>query len=113
MANDEMVVTSIEKTRIVGDCLTKNKFSRDLDSLLNQLRPTSDAETMDQLTKIRDRLVDLNRKRLVKINHSVMQVLCAKHLVEQGYDVSSEHPLIGGQLIADLFAVRDREPELE
>jgi len=108
-----MVVTSIEKTRIVGDCLAKGKFIRDLDRLLDQLRPTSDAETAGQLTRIRDRLVDLNRKRLVKINHSVMQVLCAKHLIEQGYDVRSEHPLVGGQLIADLFAVRDREPELE
>ena len=84
-----------------------------MDSLLNQLRPTSDAEIMDQLTRIRDRLVDLNRKRLVKINHSVMQVLCAKHLIEQGYDVRCEHPLVGGQIIADLFAVREREPELE
>ncbi len=84
-----------------------------MDSLLTQLRPTSDAGTMDQLTRIRDRLVDLNRKRLVKINHSVMQVICAKHLIEQGYDVRCEHPLVGGQLSADLFAVRDREPELE
>jgi hypothetical protein len=42
-----------------------------------------------------------------------MQVLCAKHLIEQGYDVRSEHSLFGGQLIADLFAVREREPELE
>lgn len=68
---------------------------------------------MHQLTEIRDHLVELNRKRLVKINHSVMQLLCAKHLIEQGYEVKSEHPLVGGQLIADLFAVRDREPELE
>jgi hypothetical protein len=42
-----------------------------------------------------------------------MQVLCAKHLIEQGYEVRCEHPLVGGQLIADLFAVREREPELE
>ncbi|MHA2042194.1 MAG: hypothetical protein ACW975_10055 [Candidatus Thorarchaeota archaeon] len=93
--------------------MAKGKFLRDLDSLLDQLRPTSDTETMDQLTRIRDRLVELNRKRLVKINHSVMQVLCAKHLIEQGYEVRCEHPLVGGQLIADLFAVREREPELE
>jgi hypothetical protein len=80
---------------------------------LDQLRPTSDVETMEQLAKIRDRLVELNRRRLIKINHSVMQVLCAKHLIEQGYDVKCEHPLVGGQLNADLFAVRDRELQLE
>jgi hypothetical protein len=105
--------TSIEKTGIVGDCLAKNKFSRDLDKLMTQLESTSNEETIGQLTEIRDRLVELNRKRLIKINHSVMQLICAKHLIEQGYDVKCEHPLLGGQLNADLFAVRDREPELE
>lgn len=77
------------------------------------LQQTSDEETMDQLTEIRDRLVELNKKRLVKINHSVLQLICAKHLIEQGYEVKCEHPLIGGQLNADLFAVREREPQLE
>jgi hypothetical protein len=80
---------------------------------MDQLQTTSEAETMDQLAEIRNRLVELNRRRLIKINHSVMQLICAKHLIEQGYKVKSEHPLVGGQLIADLFAVRDREPDLE
>lgn len=93
--------------------MAKNLFARDLDKLLEQLQPTTDSETMEQLTIIRDRLVELNRKRLVKINHSVMQVLCAMHLIEQDYDVKIEHPLVGGQLMADLFAIRDREPEFE
>ena len=93
--------------------MTKNLFARDLDKLLDQLQPTTDSDTMEQLTIIRDRLVELNRKRLVKINHSVMQVLCAKHLIEQDYDVKIEHPLVGGQLMADLFAIREREPKFE
>jgi hypothetical protein len=84
-----------------------------MDKLLDQIEPTIDSETMGQLQTIRDRLVELNRKKLVKINHSVMQVLCAKHLIEQEYDVMVEHPLVGGQLNADLFAVREGEPELE
>ncbi|MFX1441189.1 MAG: hypothetical protein ACFFFD_13165, partial [Promethearchaeota archaeon] len=93
--------------------MAKNKFSRDLDTLMEQFESTSDEETMRQLTEIRNRLVELNRKRLIKINHSVMQLICAKHLIEQGYEVDSEHPLVGGQLVADLFAVRDRGLELE
>ena len=84
-----------------------------MDNLLEQLRAESSVETMEQLMPIRDSLVEMNRKRLVQINHSVLQVLCAKHLIEQGYEVSCEHQLVGGQLSADLFAVRDREPELE
>ncbi|UCE10991.1 MAG: hypothetical protein JSW61_03410 [Candidatus Thorarchaeota archaeon] len=93
--------------------MADKKFSRDMKELLSQLEPITDSETVHQLIEIKDRLVELNRKRLVKINHSVMQVLCAKHLIEQGYDVTVEHPLVGGQLNADLFAIRDREPELE
>ena len=84
-----------------------------MDTLMELFQSTSDEETMRQLTQIRDRLVDLNRRRLIKINHSVMQLICARHLIEQGYVVGSEHPLVGGQLVADLFAVRDRGLELE
>ncbi len=93
--------------------MAKNKFAHDMDALLEQLHPATDSEIMNQLVPIRDRLVELNRKRLVKINHSVMQVICAKHLIEQGYSVKVEHPLLGGQLMADLFAIRKKEPAIE
>jgi hypothetical protein len=63
---------------------------------------------MNQLGEVCDRLVELRKKRLVKINHSVMQVLCAKNLIEQGYKTMVEHPLDGGKLIADILAIRDR-----
>jgi hypothetical protein len=42
-----------------------------------------------------------------------MQVICAKHLIEQDYSVKIEHPLLGGQLMADLFAVRKKELDIE
>ncbi|MGY5876631.1 MAG: hypothetical protein RTU30_12855 [Candidatus Thorarchaeota archaeon] len=93
--------------------MVKNKFSKDMNIVLQDIESKTDSDTMEQLFVVCDRLVELNKKRLVKINHSVMQVLCAKHLIEQGYHVHVEHPLVGGQLMADLFAVRQREPELE
>ncbi|MCK5150904.1 MAG: hypothetical protein KAQ65_03645 [Candidatus Thorarchaeota archaeon] len=93
--------------------MARNKFAHDMDVLLDQLQTSTDAETMSQLLPVCERLIELNKKRLVKINHSIMQVICAKHLIEQGYSVMIEHPLLGGQLMADLFAVRQKELEIE
>jgi len=84
-----------------------------MDILLDQLEPSTKLGTMDKLMPIRDRLVELNKKRLVKINHSILQVICATHLIEQGYSVQIEHPLLGGQLSADLFATRKKDPDIE
>jgi len=93
--------------------LARNKFAHDMDVLLDQLEPSTKLGTMSQLSPICDRLIELNKKRLVKINHSILQVICAKHLIEQDYSVKVEHPLLGGQLMADLFATRKKEPEIE
>ncbi len=93
--------------------MAKNKFSQDMDVLMDLLEPATKLGTMDHLKPIRDRLVELNKKRLVKINHSILQVICAKHLIEQGYRVQVEQPLLGGQLSADLFATRKKEPEIQ
>ena len=88
--------------------MAKDRFAKDLEFLLQQLDLTTDSETMTQLDQICNRLVELRKKRLVKINHSVMQVLCAKFLIEQGYRTNVEYPLEGGKLIADIFAIRER-----
>ena len=93
--------------------LARNKFTHDMDILLDQLEPSTKLGTISQLSPICDRLIELNKKRLVKINHSILQVICAKHLIDQGYSVKVEHPLLGGQLMADLFATRKKEPEIE
>lgn len=88
--------------------MTKKRFIRDMDTLLEKLAPDTSAEVMEQLGKVRQRFVELSRKRLVKINHSIMQFLCAKHLIENGFRVEIEYPLNGGTLMADIFAVRER-----
>ncbi len=80
---------------------------------MDLLEPGTKLGTMNHLMPIRNRLVELNKKRLVKINHSILQVICAKYLIEQGYSVQVEHPLLGGQLSADLFATRKKEPEIQ
>ena len=86
--------------------MTKDeKFEEDLNLLLSRLTQDSTQETERKLAKLKESLVQLHRENIVKINHSVMELVCAKHLVEKGYEVLVEHPLDGG-LVCDLFGVK-------
>ena len=64
---------------------------------------------MDNLMELRNRLVELRKKQLVKINHSVIEIICARHLIECGYQVTAEWLIDGGQLVADLYAIRPED----
>ena len=81
------------------------KFEEDLNSLLFRLFRGLGEDAQFKLSRLKDRLVELHRENVVKINHSVMELVCARHLVERGYDVQVEWPLEGG-LTCDLFAVK-------
>jgi hypothetical protein len=81
------------------------KFDRDLGVLLTRLNEGVDRDTKEKLNRLRDRLIRLNEENLVKINHSVMELVCAKHLILKGYDVDVERPLEDG-LICDLYGVK-------
>jgi len=86
--------------------MTRNeKFEEDLNLLLSRLVKNSSEETEKKLVGLKERLIQLHRENVVKINHSVMELVCAKHLVEKGFEVLVEHPLDGG-LTCDLFAVK-------
>ncbi|MHA3964637.1 MAG: hypothetical protein AM325_013985 [Candidatus Thorarchaeota archaeon SMTZ1-45] len=88
--------------------MVKKRFIKDMNILLEKIELATSSEVLDQLYEVRDRFVELSKKRLVKINHSIMQFLCAKHLIENGFRVKIEYPLNGGALMADIFAVRER-----
>ena len=77
-------------------------FKKDLDFLLEKLSRGSDGSTTEKLRALRNRLVRLRRDNLVKISHSVMELVCAKHLIVAGYDVDVEHPL--NNLNCDIYA---------
>ncbi|MEM2911524.1 MAG: hypothetical protein QW146_03360 [Candidatus Bathyarchaeia archaeon] len=81
------------------------KFEEDLNTLLSLLFQGLGEEERFKLSRLRDRLVELHRENVVKINHSVMELVCARHLVERGYEVHVEWPLEAG-LTCDLFAVK-------
>jgi hypothetical protein len=81
------------------------KFDEDLAFLFSKLGQSLQNAEKERLERLRDRLVTLHRENLVKINHSVMELVCAKHLILKDYEVDIEHPMEGG-LTCDLFATK-------
>ena len=81
-----------------------NKFDRDIEILATRLNRDADKETKKKLNVLRDKLTRLHEENVVKINHSVMELVCAKHLILKGYEVDIERPVDG--LICDLYGVK-------
>jgi hypothetical protein len=62
-------------------------------------------EEKEKLEFLKDWLVKLQKENIVKINHSVMELVCAKYLILKGYDVQLEHAL-NETLTCDLFSTK-------
>ncbi|MEM2276710.1 MAG: hypothetical protein QXU43_06475, partial [Thermoproteota archaeon] len=73
--------------------MPNNKFKEDVENLVEKIGLGAPPGVREGLEKLRDRLIELSRKGLVKINHSVMELVCAKHLMLKGYEVDVEHDL--------------------
>jgi len=91
------------QTRLVW-CLGVEEFERDLAFIVARLNEASDDASQKKLEALKRELVRLNSERLVKINHSVMELVCAKYLILKGYEVEVEHLL--NDLSCDLYAVK-------
>ncbi|MGQ9459981.1 MAG: hypothetical protein ACUVRA_01950 [Candidatus Bathyarchaeaceae archaeon] len=83
----------------------RKKFARDLGILLRRLKKDADRDTRRKLDELKNTLIRLSEENVVKINHSVMELVCAKHLILKGYNVDVERPLDGG-LTCDLYGVK-------
>jgi hypothetical protein len=81
-----------------------NKFDRDLEILSAKLNNDTDKESQKKLDILKDKLIRMHKENVVKINHSVMEMVCAKHLILKGYEVDIERPVDG--LICDLYGVK-------
>jgi hypothetical protein len=81
------------------------KFTEDLGLLVSKLSQDMQAEAKESLDRLKDRLLELHRSNVVKINHSVMELVCAKQLISKGYDVEVEYQL-DGALTCDLYATK-------
>jgi hypothetical protein len=83
----------------------RQKFEQDLTVLLSRLTRDSEKETENKLNLLKDWLVKLQKQNVLKINHSVMELVCAKYLIQKGYAVQLEYPL-NAILTCDLYAIK-------
>ncbi|MEM3395287.1 MAG: hypothetical protein QXT12_04675 [Nitrososphaerota archaeon] len=58
-----------------------------------------------ELKKLLIKLSELYRQKLVKINHSIMEMICAAYLVLRGYSVDVERTL-SDLLVCDVYGVK-------
>jgi hypothetical protein len=83
----------------------EERFGQDLTALLSRLTIGMEKEVENELNMLKDRLVNLQKENVVKINHSVMELVCAKHLILKGYEVQLEYPL-NEVLTCDLYSIK-------
>lgn len=80
------------------------RFEEDLDVIVDRLCSGESERVCQQILRLRDKLILLYRKNAVKVNHSVMEIVCAKHLILGGYYVELEYALNG--LSCDIYALK-------
>ncbi len=82
------------------------KFRDDVYAVTNRLAPQLQKDDLPKLNYVRQRLIDLYQQNLVKINHSVLELICAANLVAKGYTVDVEKQLTNS-LVCDIYAKKD------
>jgi hypothetical protein len=83
----------------------RRRFEQDLSTLTSRLTSDMREEDKRKLVQLRDWLFALHKENVVKINHSVMELVCAKYLILKGYDVQLENRL-NDLLTCDLFSTK-------
>jgi hypothetical protein len=83
--------------------LDLERFVADVTSLSGRMVAGEPEEILERMNFVKNRLIELYRRNLVKINHSAMELVCAKHLIRYGYTVDVEKQLTD-ILICDVYA---------
>jgi len=85
--------------------LDVEKFTDDIYTIAQRLSKGQNEEIKSKINYVRERLVELYTKNLVKINHSVLEIICSSNLISQGYSVDIERHL-SDNLVCDVFATK-------
>ena len=83
----------------------RERFEQDLSALMSRLTFDVHKEVENKLNMLKDWLMNLQKENVVKINHSVMELVCAKHLILKGYEVQLEYTL-NEVLTCDLYSIK-------
>lgn len=81
------------------------KFTDDVYTVAEKLTVGQPTEVKSKINLVRERLIELYKKNLVKINHSVLEIICASNLISHGYAVDIEKQL-SNILVCDVFATK-------
>jgi len=84
---------------------SQERFERDLTTLLCRLTSNVEPTVENKLNMLKDWLIKLQKENIVKINHSVMELVCAKYLIEKDYEIQLEYPL-NELLTCDLYGIK-------
>jgi len=85
--------------------LDLEKFTDDVYTIAEKLTSGHTPEIKSKINFVRERLIELYKKNLVKINHSVLEMICAANLISHGYTVDIEKQL-SNILVCDVFATK-------
>ena len=80
-------------------------FVEDINLVYDKLCLDVNLYVRSSLERLRDRLISLYMRRLVKINHSVMELTIAKELLLKGYSVDVEF-LLDDLISCDVYGVK-------
>ena len=83
----------------------RERFEQDLSTLMGRLTPDMADDDCTKLNELKNWLLNLQKENVVKINHSVMELVCAKYLILKGYDVKLEYAL-NEILTCDLYTTK-------
>ena len=79
------------------------KFRDDVYEVTEKLSRHLQENDIPKLNYVRQRLIEMYQENLVKINHSVLELICASNLISRGYVVEAEKS-ISDILVCDIFA---------
>jgi hypothetical protein len=80
-----------------------DRFAEDLEELMGKLdRNLSETDSL-ALRTLEKRLIELRERNLLKINHSVLEMVIARYLIKEGYKVELEH-ILDPTLNCDVYA---------
>ena len=78
------------------------KFQDDVYSITELLSEHLPPELTPKLNFVRQTLIEFYKKNLVKINHSILELICAAELISHGFSVDVEKS-VSNILVCDLF----------
>ena len=81
------------------------KFQDDVYAISELLSERLDKDDVPKLNFVRQRLIEMYKENLVKINHSVLELICASELITHGYFVDVEKP-VSKVLRCDLYGTK-------